>query len=1007
MWRMLVALVCIALVPVLLIQGAIYYRWFSERFASADRSNLEFAHATAMTFHEYVLEVWRQEAALGSALTALQPYKPGQANQFLTESASEYDAVRSFNWTDAKGRVIASSDPRAIGIDVGDRQYFADIVGGRDWSISDIVIGRASGEPTVVIARAVRARDSLAGVVFADVDPSRLGGLFAARNRPARSTVLLFDRKGMLVYGSPETKLTDHSWLDDDPLLAPALAGAETTGIFVSPIDGEKYVSARVPVSETGWAAGTGQLESELLAPIRSIVFFYTGLAAVVAVASILLSLGFSRSIVSSLRRLQDHAYAVGEGQLEHRAEVGGIGELRDLADSFNLMAAQLLDERHAQQRAAAGLAAANARLQGEIAERTRAQEKLAATSLRLRFHLENTPLGVVEWDSDYRITRWSDEAARIFGWAGDEVLGKRIDELRLIHEEDVPKVTALMADMNVGTRPRNVDANRNYRKDGTVIYCEWYNSALRDDSGKLVSVFSLVLDATERVRARQEVDALARFPAENPNPVLRIAADGTLLYANPASAFLLAEWNCSVGAAVPSEWTRLVRETMDSGRRKGLEVDLEERTLSFVIAPVPAAGYANVYALDITDRKRAEEAVEEARRNLELRVKERTAEIEEANAALRSASVYARSLIEASLDPVVTISHDGKITDVNEATELALGVPRERLLRSDFSDYFTEPEKARQGYREVIAGGFVRDYPLTIRHASGRTMDVLYNATVYRDEAGKIQGVFAAARDITERKRAEAELLRHREHLEDLVRERTAQREHRTIELEAANKELEAFAYSVSHDLRGPLRSIDGFSHALVEDYGSKLDDKAKDYLARVRAASQRMGFLIDDLLKLSRVTRVDMKRETVDLSAMARAIASELHQAQPDRSVDVRIAEGVTASGDPQLLRTALANLLENAWKFTGKHPRAAIEFGSVNKDGRTVYFVRDDGAGFDMAYAAKLFGPFQRLHSTDAFPGSGIGLATVQRVINRHGGKIWAEGTVEKGAAFYFTL
>lgn len=256
------------------------------------------------------------------------------------------------------------------------------------------------------------------------------------------------------------------------------------------------------------------------------------------------------------------------------------------------------------------------------------------------------------------------------------------------------------------------------------------------------------------------------------------------------------------------------------------------------------------------------------------------------------------------------------------------------------------------------------------------------------------------------EQKKVEAANQRLEKEVEERKRAERQVQEMNT-ELLAANKELEAFSYSVSHDLRAPLRGIDGFSKALLEDYADKLDETGRDYLHRVRAGAQRMGMLIDDLLDLSRVTRREMKLEDADLSAIARSIAGELQSAQPARRAEFRIEEGLQAVADSGLLRIALENLFGNAWKFSSKRESVRIEFGRTDNGQGPAYFVRDNGAGFDPAYAGRLFGAFQRLHASADFPGTGVGLATVQRIIQRHGGQIWAESAVEKGATFYFTL
>lgn len=252
-----------------------------------------------------------------------------------------------------------------------------------------------------------------------------------------------------------------------------------------------------------------------------------------------------------------------------------------------------------------------------------------------------------------------------------------------------------------------------------------------------------------------------------------------------------------------------------------------------------------------------------------------------------------------------------------------------------------------------------------------------------------------------------QAEVEQAHQQISSLNQELERRVEERTVQLEAANKELASFSYSVSHDLRSPLRGIDGFCQALEEDYGDKLDDTGREHLARVRSAAHRMSELIDDLLKLARVTRTEMRRQTMDLSALVQTIASELQQREPQRQVQWEIADGLSIEGDPQLVRVALENLVGNAWKFTSKRADARIEFGRLERAGQQVFYVRDNGAGFDMAFGAKLFAAFQRLHTLAEFEGTGIGLATVQRIIHRHGGRVWADAEVDKGATFYFIL
>lgn len=378
-----------------------------------------------------------------------------------------------------------------------------------------------------------------------------------------------------------------------------------------------------------------------------------------------------------------------------------------------------------------------------EYEERERLQETLRVFSL----YIENSPLAVIEWDNNFRIKQWSKRAEEMFGWEAVEVLGKLPQEIGYIHEDDMNQVTHVVDNLTSGRQSRSINRNRNYKKDGTLLYCEWYESVLFDEWGQLASIWSLIHDVTEQERAETE---------------LRQLNDG-----------------------------------------------LEQRVAS------------------------------------------------------------------------------------------------------------------------------------------------------------------------------------------------------RTADLMVANQELQTFAYSVSHDLRTPLRAIDGFSKFLLEDYHDQLDKQGRRYLQRIRAGSQRMGHLIDDLLALSRVARQEMAQQSVNLTNLATEIVEELHYVYPDDAVNVQIAADMQAVGDRSLLRLVLQNLLDNAWKFSSMMASPQIEFGTVISNEEHVYFVHDNGIGFDMAYVNKIFGPFQRLHLQEAFSGNGIGLATVQRIVQRHNGRIWAESSEQQGANFLLHL
>ena len=338
----------------------------------------------------------------------------------------------------------------------------------------------------------------------------------------------------------------------------------------------------------------------------------------------------------------------------------------------------------------------------------------------------------------------------------------------------------------------------------------------------------------------------------------------------------------------------------------------------------------------------------------------------------------------------ILMLDPEGRIVSWNAGAERIKGYREEEIIGRHFSSFYpaADVERGKPQYELKVAAaeGRFEDEGWRVRKDGSRFWANVV-ITALRDESGQLRGFGKVTRDMTERKKAEEE-----------IRIRNAQ-------LEAANKELEAFSYSVSHDLRAPLRAIDGFSLAVLEDHGDKLDQEGKDSLQRVRSATKRMGQLIDDLLKLARVTRSEMVQDKVHLSRLAEEIAAQLQASNLERKTTFLIEPDLVVEGDRSLLRVVLENLLGNAWKFTSKQPQACIELGVQGKNSHEIYFVRDNGPGFDMQYADKLFGAFQRLHRESEFPGTGIGLATVQRIIYRHGGRIWAEAAVGQGATFYF--
>jgi len=623
-------------------------------------------------------------------------------------------------------------------------------------------------------------------------------------------------------------------------------------------------------------------------------------------------------------------------------------------------------------------------------------------------------------------VVRDSNDAITIQDFAGNITAWNRGAELMYGYSE----VEALYLNIGHLTPPDKVEEQRDFTrrllageaitsfetqrvtKDGRVLDVWMTVTRLLDDTGKPNGIASTERDITARKREEKKLQESKNY------------LDNLIDYANAPiivwdSHFHITRFNHAfealtgrpasevIGNTLEFLFPRvqidssmaLIKKTTGGARWETVEISIihldgSVRTVLWNSATIfdadgttPVATIAQGH--DITQRKQAEDTLREAKEHLERKVFERTAE-------LNTALTYNRSLLEASVDSLVTIGADGKITDVNQATEKMTGRTRQQLIGTDFSDYFTDPEQARAGYQRVFADGFIRDYDLQLRSKDGQLTPVQYNATVYHDDSGDIVGVFAAARDVTAIKRAETEMMA-------LNRELMS----RTTELEAVNHELEAFSYSVSHDLKAPLRSVDGFARFLEEDYGDRLDDEGRRLLTVIRDSARDMGQLVNDLLAFSRLSRTELAMTRLEMGTLVREVWTKLEAHRAERQVTLHVDTLPIAFGDVATVREVLVNLLANAIKFTRLRAQAIIEVTGHAEAGEVVYKVKDNGAGFDVAYADKLFGVFQRLHGSEEFEGTGIGLALVQRIVLRHGGRVWAEGTVNEGATFYFTL
>jgi PAS domain S-box-containing protein len=631
-----------------------------------------------------------------------------------------------------------------------------------------------------------------------------------------------------------------------------------------------------------------------------------------------------------------------------------------------------------------------------DISER-KAAEAQAALQLqavhqsegRLRAVLENAVDGIITIDERGNIESFNPAAVRLFGYAPEGVIGKNIKMLMPAPYQDEHDgylrnyaATGIKKIIGIG---REVVGRRN---DGSQFPMDLSVGETSIGANRLFT--GIVRDISERKRAQAALKDQASLLDLAHDCIFVCDLNSKILYWNQGAATHYG-WSAreALGNVTHAFLKTVFPAPLEEINAQLFQTGHWEGELVHTIRDGSLITVASRWAL----RKDAQ-----GNPSTILQINSDITRHKQAELA----AIHLATLVESSNDAIIGKDLDGTITSWNRGAEAMFGYTAAEIVGTSIRRLVPADRQGEEDriLQEVALGNHWEQLETVRQTKDGSSIHASLTVSPIKDKTGKVVGAAKIVRDISERKRSEEEIRQLNGGLERRIVERTAA-------LQATNSELEAFCYSVSHDLRTPLRGLSGFSQILMDEYSDKLDEQGMHYLKRICVGSQRMGELIDDLLNLSRVSRGELTRELTDLSKMANEVVAELRGAEPVREVDIVVADGMAARTDPRLLRVVLTNLFANAWKFTTKQPHPRIEFGSSQKNGGTEYFLTDNGAGFDQGHTAKLFQAFQRLHAQADFPGTGIGLATIQRIIQRQGGAVRAEGKVNQGATFYFTL
>jgi PAS domain S-box-containing protein len=547
----LTLLLILVLLPLFILQGYRYYDRYQEKQEEALQANLEIARAVAISFESFVQDVLRQELAIGLAITSSTKMTPGDIIRLL-ETGRDYPAVRDLNWLNPEGRILYSSNPAMAGADASDRSYFRDVVNGREWAVSELIIGKVSGKPTFVISRGVRDnKGNLLGVIFAAILPEKLDAQLAIE-RGKGGGISLVDRQGMLVYRYPaiDTTWEERNWLRQYPEYEKVFMGKEISRTFFASYEGKERLASIVPVSSIGWAAGAGKRKEDVTGPIISALVRDAVLFLSVSLIAFLIAAALSRRITNPVEALRAYSSSLGNGEMPERVKVDNVSELKDLAESFDIMAEKVRSREAALQ---------------ESEQQLRLERDFSTTLL------ETAGALIIVLNREGRITHFNQACERLTGYSAAEVIGSIIGEV-LIPPEDLQGVQEIWNTLCAGDFT-NQHENHWIAKNGSRHLIAWTNAAITGQNGVIEHIIGTGLDITERKRtehALQQAHArakwLARIPEENPNPVLRVFGDGLPQYCNPA-AMELEGWKCEVGQPIPGPVLLLVRKAMAEDR--------------------------------------------------------------------------------------------------------------------------------------------------------------------------------------------------------------------------------------------------------------------------------------------------------------------------------------------------------------------------------------------------------------------------------------------------------